>query len=95
MRTCTGEHVDVIENIARDRAKALFRAEFANVRPHSGAQVNAAVLVALMTPGERLLGLDLANGRALDAMELSFMTRTVPLWGIARKVDVCGATLVQ
>jgi hypothetical protein len=45
-----------------------------------------AVLVALMTPGERLLGLDLADGRALDTMELSFMTRTVPLWGIARRV---------
>jgi glycine/serine hydroxymethyltransferase len=95
MRTCTGEHVDVIENIARDRAKALFRAEFANVRPHSGAQANAAVLVALMTPGERLLGLDLAKVRALDATKLSFMTRTVSLCGIARKVYVCGVTLVQ
>jgi glycine hydroxymethyltransferase len=56
------EYVDVVENIARDRAKALFGAEFANVQPHSGAQANAAVLAALMTPGERLLGLDLANG---------------------------------
>jgi len=56
------EYVDVVENIARDRAKALFAADFANVQPHSGAQANAAVLAALMTPGERLLGLDLANG---------------------------------
>lgn len=45
------EHVDVVENIARDRAKALFGADFANVQPHSGAQANAAVLHALMTPG--------------------------------------------
>src|ERR1700682_3566162 len=56
------EYVDVVENIARDRAKALFGADFANVQPHSGAQANAAVLHALMSPGERLLGLDLANG---------------------------------
>ncbi len=67
------EYVDVVENIARDRAKALFDAEFANVQPHSGAQANAAVLHALMTPGERLLGLDLANGGHLThGMRLNF-----------------------
>jgi glycine hydroxymethyltransferase len=67
------EHVDAIENIARDRAKALFDAEFANVQPHSGAQANAAVLAALMSPGERLLGLDLANGGHLThGMKLNF-----------------------
>jgi len=67
------EHVDVIENIARDRAKALFGAEFANVQPHSGAQANAAVLSALMAPGERLLGLDLSNGGHLThGMRLNF-----------------------
>jgi glycine hydroxymethyltransferase len=67
------EHVDVVENIARDRAKALFGAEFANVQPHSGAQANAAVLHALMEPGERLLGLDLANGGHLThGMKLNF-----------------------
>jgi glycine hydroxymethyltransferase len=66
------EHVDAIEDIARDRAKALFDAEFANVQPHSGAQANAAVLAALMSPGERLLGLDLANGGHLThGMKLS------------------------
>jgi len=66
------EHVDAIEDIARDRAKALFDAEFANVQPHSGAQANAAVLTALMSPGERLLGLDLANGGHLThGMKLS------------------------
>src|ERR1700760_5059197 len=68
-----GENVDVVENIARDRAKALFGAEFANVQPHSGAQANAAILHALMTPGEHLLGLDLANGGHLThGMKLNF-----------------------
>jgi glycine hydroxymethyltransferase len=67
------EYVDVVENIARDRAKALFGADFANVQPHSGAQANAAVLHALMSPGERLLGLDLANGGHLThGMKLNF-----------------------
>jgi glycine hydroxymethyltransferase len=67
------EHVDAIENVARDRAKALFGAEFATVQPHSGAQANAAVLAALMAPGERLLGLDLANGGHLThGMKLNF-----------------------
>ncbi len=70
------EYVDVVENIARDRAKALFGAEFANVQPHSGAQANAAVLHALMTPGEPLLGLDLAHGGHLThGMKLNFSGR--------------------
>ncbi|RFD24342.1 serine hydroxymethyltransferase [Mycobacterium uberis] len=67
------EHVDVVENIARDRAKALFGADFVNVQPHSGAQANAAVLHALMSSGERLLSLDLANGGHLThGMRLNF-----------------------
>ncbi|MBT0566723.1 serine hydroxymethyltransferase [Williamsia sp. CHRR-6] len=67
------EYVDVIEDIARDRAKELFGAEFANVQPHSGAQANAAVLMALMEPGETLLGLDLAHGGHLThGMRLNF-----------------------
>ena len=67
------EYVDIVENIARDRAKALFGADFANVQPHSGAQANAAVLHALMSPGEHLLGLDLANGGHLThGMRLNF-----------------------
>ncbi|MFD6857320.1 serine hydroxymethyltransferase [Rhodococcus sp. NPDC060090] len=67
------EHVDVVEDLARNRAKELFGAEFANVQPHSGAQANAAVLMALMTPGEKLLGLDLAHGGHLThGMKLNF-----------------------
>ena len=67
------EYVDVVEDIARDRAKELFGAEFANVQPHSGAQANAAVLMALMEPGQSLLGLDLAHGGHLThGMRLNF-----------------------
>jgi glycine hydroxymethyltransferase len=56
------EHVDVIENVARDRAKELFGAEFANVQPHSGSQANQAVYMTLLKPGDTVLGLDLAHG---------------------------------
>ncbi|MEU7764400.1 serine hydroxymethyltransferase [Nocardia sp. NPDC049190] len=67
------EHVDVIETLARDRAKELFGADFANVQPHSGAQANAAVLMSLMDPGDKLLGLDLAHGGHLThGMRLNF-----------------------
>ena len=67
------EYVDVVEDIARDRAKELFGAEFAYVQPHSGASANAAVLMTLMEPGEKLLGLDLAHGGHLThGMRLNF-----------------------
>ena len=56
------EHVDVVENLARDRACELFGAEHANVQPHSGAQANTAVMAALMQPGDTLMGLSLAHG---------------------------------
>ncbi|MEY9215485.1 serine hydroxymethyltransferase [Thermobifida halotolerans] len=56
------EHVDVVEQLAIDRAKALFGAEHANVQPHSGAQANTAVYFALLQPGDTILGLDLAHG---------------------------------
>jgi glycine hydroxymethyltransferase len=56
------EHVDVTEQLAIDRAKQLFGAEFANVQPHSGAQANMAVLFALLTTGDTILGMSLAHG---------------------------------
>src|SRR5919205_2823249 len=56
------EHVDVIEQLAIDRAKALFGAEHANVQPHAGAQANAAVYHALLDPGDTILGLALPHG---------------------------------
>ena len=56
------EHVDVIEQLAIDRAKKLFGAEYANVQPHSGAQANMAVFFALLTPGDTVMGLNLTDG---------------------------------
>jgi len=56
------EHVDVVEDLARDRAKELFGAEFANVQPHSGSQANTAIYLAALEPGDTVLGLDLAHG---------------------------------
>ena len=57
---CT--YVDVVENLARDRARELFGCDWVNVQPHAGAQANAAVYLALLEPGDRLLGFDLAHG---------------------------------
>ena len=56
------EYVDVTEDLARDRAKQLFGCSFANVQPHSGAQANQAVFMALLKPGDTFLGMDLAAG---------------------------------
>ncbi len=61
------EVVDIAEDLARDRAKELFGADHANVQPHSGASANAAVLMALASPGDRILGLSLAHGGHLDS----------------------------
>ncbi|MFS0703846.1 serine hydroxymethyltransferase [Cellulomonas sp. 179-A 9B4 NHS] len=67
------EQVDVAETIAIDRAKALFGAEHANVQPHSGATANAAVLHALISAGDKILGLDLAHGGHLThGMRINF-----------------------
>ena len=56
------DYVDEVERLAIDRAKKLFGAEHANVQPHSGAQANVAVYAALLQPGDRILGMDLAHG---------------------------------
>ncbi|WP_231882532.1 beta-eliminating lyase-related protein, partial [Oleiphilus sp. HI0061] len=56
------EHVDVVEQLAIDRAKELFGADYANVQPHSGSQANAAVYMALCSPGDTVLGMSLAHG---------------------------------
>ena len=67
------EHVDVIEQLAIDRLKALFGADYANVQPHSGSQANAAAMAALLQPGDTILGLDLAHGGHLThGMRLNF-----------------------
>lgn len=75
------EHVDVVEDLARSRAKELFGAEFANVQPHSGAQANAAVLSTIAEPGDKILGLSLAHGGHLThGMKLNFSGK---LYGVA------------
>ena len=80
------ENVDVIEDIARDRAKALFDAEYANVQPHSGAQANAAVLHALIKPGDTIMGLSLAHGGHLThGMKINFSGRLYNV--VAYEVD--------
>jgi glycine hydroxymethyltransferase len=67
------EFADVVENLARDRAKELFGAEHANVQPHSGSQANAAAYMAVLNPGDTILGLDLAHGGHLThGHKLSF-----------------------
>ena len=67
------EYVDVTEQLAIDRVKSLFGAEYANVQPHSGAQANAAAMAALLSPGDTILGLDLAHGGHLThGMKLNF-----------------------
>lgn len=56
------EYVDIAENVARDRAKELFGAEYANVQPHSGSQANMAVYFVLVKPGDKVMGMDLSHG---------------------------------
>src|SRR5437773_98500 len=70
------ENVDVSEQLAIDRAKALFGAEHANVQPHSGAQANASTYHALLAPGDTILGLALAHGGHLThGMKINFSGR--------------------
>lgn len=83
------EHVDVVEDLARDRAKELFGAEFANVQPHSGSQANAAVYLAFIEPGDTILGLDLAHGGHLThgmKLNMSGMLYNCTSYGV-RKED--------
>ncbi|MEU2722605.1 serine hydroxymethyltransferase [Streptomyces smyrnaeus] len=80
------EYVDVVETLARDRVKALFDAEAANVQPHSGAQANAAAMFALLKPGDTILGLDLAHGGHLThGMKINFSGKLYNV--VAYKVD--------
>ena len=71
------EYVDIVEQLAIDRAKQLFGAEHVNVQPHSGAQANTAVYYAILEPGDTILGLDLSHGGHLThGMKLNVSGRT-------------------
>ncbi|GGV60896.1 serine hydroxymethyltransferase [Streptomyces longisporoflavus] len=83
------EHVDVTEQIAIDRIKELFGAEYANVQPHSGASANQAALFAIAQPGDTILGLDLAHGGHLThGMRLNFSGKQFNV--VAYHVDEAG-----
>jgi glycine hydroxymethyltransferase len=81
------EHVDVVETLARDRAKQLFGAEHANVQPHSGSQANFAVYLTAVQPGDTVLGLDLAHGGHLThgmKLNISGMLYHFVAYGVTR-----------
>jgi len=83
------EITDVVENLARDRVKKLFRAEYANVQPHSGSQANQAAYAAVLSPGDTILGMNLAHGGHLThGHHLNFSGKTyhVVAYGV-RKED--------
>jgi glycine hydroxymethyltransferase len=85
------EHTDVVENLARDRAKKLFRAEHANVQPHSGSQANQSAYAAVLQPGDTILGLNLAHGGHLThGHPLNFSGKTYQIgpYGVRRDDEV-------
>src|SRR5580698_8170451 len=71
------EFADELENLARDRAKALFQAEYVNVQPHSGSQANQAAFGAVLQPGDTIVGMDLSHGGHLThGHHLNFSGKT-------------------
>jgi glycine hydroxymethyltransferase len=85
------EFADVVENLARDRAKQIFGAEHANVQPHSGSQANAAAYMSVLQPGDAILGLDLAHGGHLThGHKLNFSGKLyrVASYGVRKDTEV-------
>jgi glycine hydroxymethyltransferase len=84
------QFVDVVEQLAIDRAKNLFGAEFANVQPHSGSQANTAIYLAALEPGDTVLGLDLAHGGHLThgmKLNISGMLYKFVAYGVTRDTN--------
>jgi glycine hydroxymethyltransferase len=84
------EFTDVVENLARERAKQLFACEYANVQPHSGSSANMAAYAAVIQPGDTIMGLDLAMGGHLThGHKLSFSGKTyrVVSYGVTRETE--------
>jgi glycine hydroxymethyltransferase len=87
------EFVDEVENMARDRARALFRCDWVNVQPHSGASANAAVYLSLLQPGDTFLGLDLAHGGHLthgSPVNFSGLLYHAEYYGVERDGPLAG-----
>ena len=85
------EYADVVENLARDRAKQLFHAEYANVQPHSGSQANAEAYAAVLQPGDTILGMSLAHGGHLThGHHLNFSGKTYKVvgYGVGREDEL-------
>ena len=84
------EYIDVVEDLALDRAKELFGAKYANVQPHSGSQANAAAYRALIAPGDTVLGMDLASGGHLthgSPVNFSGQTYNFVSYGVDKKTE--------
>ena len=82
------EYADVVENLARDRAKKLFHAEYANVQPHSGSQANQAAYASVLNPGDTILGMNLSHGGHLThGHPLNFSGKTYKIvpYGVRRE----------
>ena len=85
------EFVDVVEQLAIDRAKKLFNAEYANVQPHSGAQANMAVFFALLTPGDTVMGMNLTDGGHLthgSPVNMSGKYFKIVPYGVSRETEM-------
>src|SRR6201984_2007821 len=84
------EYADVVENLARDRAKQIFGAEHANVQPHSGSSANMAAYAAVLQPGDTILGLNLAHGGHLThGYHLNFSGKTYKIvpYGVTKETE--------
>lgn len=84
------EFVDIAENLAIERAKALFKAEYANVQPHSGTQANMAVYFAVLKPGDTIMGMNLAHGGHLShgsPVNFSGIFYNVVFYGVSRETE--------
>src|SRR6195256_1252326 len=84
------EFADVVENLARDRAKQLFGAEYANVQPHAGSQANMEAYAAVLQPGDTILGLNLAHGGHLThghPLNFSGKTYRIVPYGVTKETE--------